>query len=183
MHYFIYELYGSIIYSKVKFQTTTTKSIISLPFFKPSNSHEWILEWNSHFAPWPILHHWLLLLPISSFPLLSFSHTDDLLLRLFHQFQTWFFRTSYSWVLTYCYKKAFVHHITKVFSSILLFVSSLAYHNHNYLINYITYLDVIFLPSQKCKLPKKRGLYSQEPSTQLAIDKVWCLKEGEIVYL
>lgn len=44
-------------------------------------------------------------------------------------------------------QKGFVHHITKVFSSILLFVSSLAYHNHNYLINYITYLDVIFLPS------------------------------------
>ena len=36
LHYFIYELYGSIIYSKVKFQTTT--KIISLPFFKLSNS-------------------------------------------------------------------------------------------------------------------------------------------------
>ena len=38
LRYFIYELYGSIIYSKVKFQTTTTKTI-SLPFFKLSNSH------------------------------------------------------------------------------------------------------------------------------------------------
>lgn len=39
------------------------------------------------------------------------------------------------------------------------------YHNHNYLINYIVFLDVVFLPSQKCKFPKNRGLHSQAPST------------------
>lgn len=70
----------------------------------------------------------------------------------------------------------------KVFTSNNLFHHPISffgspYHNHNYLVNYIVHLDIVFLHSPKCKGLQNRGLYSPALSRLSVLDKFWQLEE------